>query len=190
MPILTFKDTPIFIFLMLLFLLPGCRKYESKESILLDKAEELIKLHPDSTILLLDSIEYPEGLNDRLLAKWCLLYGIAVDKAKEGDVPSVYQLSRALKYYEKHSDLSKSAKIGLYLGRSYVNDKEYEKAMETYDAALNIAIEVKNYNIAGYILSYMGDLYEINGNFLFAVNMRIVVNILNLLIMIGVIFLV
>lgn len=170
MPILTFKDTPIFIFLMLLFLLPGCRKYESKESILLDKAEELIKLHPDSTILLLDSIEYPEGLNDRLLAKWCLLYGIAVDKAKEGDVPSVYQLSRALKYYEKHSDLSKSAKIGLYLGRSYVNDKEYEKAMETYDAALNIAIEVKNYNIAGYILSYMGDLYEINGNFLFAVN--------------------
>lgn len=170
MPILTFKDTPIFIFLILLFLLPGCRKYESKESILLDKAEELIKLHPDSTILLLDSIEYPEGLNDRLLAKWCLLYGIAVDKAKEGDVPSVYQLSRALKYYEKHSDLSKSAKIGLYLGRSYVNDKEYEKAMETYDAALNIAIEVKNYNIAGYILSYMGDLYEINGNFLFAVN--------------------
>lgn len=170
MPILTFKDTSIFIFLILLFLLPGCRKYESKESILLDKAEELIKLHPDSTILLLDSIEYPEGLNDRLLAKWCLLYGIAVDKAKEGDVPSVYQLSRALKYYEKHSDLSKSAKIGLYLGRSYVNDKEYEKAMETYDAALNIAIEVKNYNIAGYILSYMGDLYEINGNFLFAVN--------------------
>ncbi|CAK7047236.1 MAG: hypothetical protein PARBA_01630 [Parabacteroides sp.] len=170
MPILTFKDTSIFIFLMLLFLLPGCRKYESKESILLDKAEELIKLHPDSTILFLDSIEYPEGLNDRLLAKWCLLYGIAVDKAKEGDVPSVYQLSRALKYYEKHRDLSKSAKIGLYLGRSYVNDKEYEKAMEAYDAALNIAIEVKNYNIAGYILSYMGDLYEINGNFLFAVN--------------------
>lgn len=170
MPILTFKDTSIFIFLILLFLLPGCRKYESKESILLDKAEELIKLHPDSTILFLDSIEYPEGLNDRLLAKWCLLYGIAVDKAKEGDVPSVYQLSRALKYYEKHSDLSKSAKIGFYLGRSYVNDKEYEKAMEAYDAALNMAIEVKNYNIAGYISSYMGDLYEINGNFLFAVN--------------------
>lgn len=157
-------------FLIFILLLPGCRKYESKESILLDKAEKLINLHPDSTILFLDSIEYPEGLNDRLLAKWCLLYGTAVDKAKEGDLPSVYQLSRTLKYNEKHSDLSKSAKIGLYLGRAYVNDKEYEKAMKAYSNALDIAIKVKDYNVAGYISSYMGDLYEINGNFLFAVN--------------------
>lgn len=169
MPILTFKDTPIFIFLILLFLLPGCRKYESKESILLDKAEELIKLHPDSTILLLDSIKYPEGLADDLLAKWCLLYGTAVDKT-DGDVPFVHQLSRALEYYKKYNNLSKSAKIGLYLGRAYVNDKEYEKAMEVYSNALDVAIKVKDHNVAGYISSYMGDLYEINGNFLSAVN--------------------
>jgi len=35
-----------------------------------------------------------------------------------------------------------SAEIGLYLGRSYVEDKEYEKAMRAYSDALEVALAI------------------------------------------------
>ena len=60
------------------------------------------------------------------------------------------------------------AEIGLYLGRSYVEDKEYEKAMRAYSDALEVALAIKNYNRAGYICSYMGDLYELDDRYVLA----------------------
>ena len=60
------------------------------------------------------------------------------------------------------------AEIGLYLGRSYGEDKEYEKAMRTYSDALKVALAIKDYNRAGYICSYMGDLYEVDLRYILA----------------------
>ena len=54
----------------------------------------------------------------------------------------------------------------MYLGRSYVEDKENEKAMKVYLQALDIALRSEDYNQAGYICSYMGDLYDFEGNYL------------------------
>ena len=47
----------------------------------------------------------------------------------------------------------------LVSGRAYVEDGEYDKAMQIYADALQLAKEHQAYNVAGYICAYMADLY-------------------------------
>lgn len=139
----------------------SCRN-ESTERQLINDAEALLIANPDSAYLLLDSITMADNLSDKLLARWCMLYGDVADKLHK-DMPYVSQLLRARTWYEKHGTPYQQAQIGLYLGRSYVEDKEYMKAMDAYVQALDIAEKAKEYNVAGYISSYMGDLYTLKG---------------------------
>ena len=142
----------------------GCRD-ESDAIYLIDRAESLLKSDPDSSHILLDSIAVPDNLSDKLLARWCMLSGKVADTLYT-DLPYVQQLLRAQAYYKSHGTEQEQAKIGLYLGRSYVEDKENEKAMKVYLQALDIALRSEDYNQAGYICSYMGDLYDFEGNYL------------------------
>lgn len=138
---------------------------ESDAIYLIDRAESLLKSDPDSSHILLDSIAVPDNLSDKLLARWCMLSGKVADTLYT-DLPYVQQLLRAQAYYKSHGTKQEQAKIGLYLGRSYVEDKENEKAMKVYLQALDIALRSEDYNQAGYICSYMGDLYDFEGNYL------------------------
>lgn len=142
----------------------GCRD-ESDAIYLIDRAESLLKSDPDSSHILLDSIAVPDNLSGKLLARWCMLSGKVADTLYT-DLPYVQQLLRAQAYYKSHGTKQEQAKIGLYLGRSYVEDKENEKAMKVYLQALDIALRSEDYNQAGYICSYMGDLYDFEGNYL------------------------
>ena len=142
----------------------GCRD-ESDAIYLIDRAESLLKSDPDSSHILLDSIAVPDNLSDKLLARWCMLSGKVADTLYT-DLPYVQQLLRAQAYFKSHGTKQEQAKIGLYLGRSYVEDKENEKAMKVYLQALDIALRSEDYNQAGYICSYMGDLYDFEGNYL------------------------
>lgn len=150
----------------LTFLVVGCQN-ESEEIRLINQAERLFDAYPDSVITTLDSIPLPEEMSPRLIARWCMLYARAADKI-EDEMPYTNQLEIALKYYQKKKMREEEAEIGLYLGRSYVEDKEYEKAMRAYSDALKVALAIKNYNRAGYICSYMGDLYEVDLRYILA----------------------
>lgn len=149
--------TFIFFFFFLLFL-ESC-KNETRETQIIDGAESLMVTYPDSAYNLLETILLPENLSDPLLARWCMLYGKAADTLRR-KMPYVHQLTAALEYYEQKNRPFEQAEIGFYLGRSYVEDKELEKAAETYLDALDVALQTKNYNQAGSISSYMGDLYD------------------------------
>ena len=142
----------------------GC-KDESEATYLIDRAESLLKSDPDSSLILLDSIAVPDNLSDKLLARWCMLSGKMADTLYT-DLPYVQQLRRAQAYYESHGTGQEQARIGLYLGRSYVEDKDNELAMKAYLQALDIALRCHDYNQAGYICSYMGDLYHFDGDYL------------------------
>lgn len=146
----------------------GCRNENAARQII-SQAESLFATHPDSTYILLDSISLPENLSDPLLARWCMLYGQAADTLHE-EMPYVHQLQRALTYYKKRKAKREEAQIGFYLGRSYVEDKEYEKAADAYLAAIEVATQAKNYNQIGAINSYLGDLYDFKEMFDLAVD--------------------
>ena len=125
----------------------------------LDRAEALLEAaHPDSAWALLDSLDTPDRWSDRPFARWCMLYCRAADKLYK-DMLYTEQLTRALDWYKRHGSAEETAWMGLYLGRSYVEDKLFLPATNTYAEVLALAKEEKLYNVAGYICSYMADLY-------------------------------
>lgn len=144
--------------LFLILLTTGCEKSGHSNS-LLDKIAQILPTNLDSASILLNSIETPDGLNDEEFSKWCMLSGKVTDETIEGLLP-VYQWKRAQKWFLKQGTPKEQAQIALYLGRAYVEDGEYDKAMETYTHALFYAKEHKEYNVAGYICTYMADLYS------------------------------
>lgn len=73
------------------------------------------------------------------------------------------QLDRALGWYKSHGTAEEQAWIGLYLGRSFVEDKLFIPATKAYSEALDLAKKKHLYNVAGYICSYMADLYTYTG---------------------------
>ena len=73
------------------------------------------------------------------------------------------QLDRALAWYKRHGSAEQKAWIGLYLGRSYAEDKLFIPAVKVYSEALDLAKKKHLYNVAGYICSYMADLYTYTG---------------------------
>ena len=145
-----------------IFFLTGLFSCQEKASIAtyqLTQAHKLLYTHPEQAYLLLDSIEYPENLNAQQNARWCMMMGQIADTLHT-DLPYSHQLERAAHYYQHKGSANEQARILLYLGRAYVEDGNYEDAMHTYLKAQDIALKIKDFNLAGYINSYMGDIYE------------------------------
>lgn len=148
------------LYTLLLFILTisGCKK-ENHLVPLLQSAEQLLPTYADSASMLLDSISTPDELDDETFAHWCMLRGKITDETANGLLP-IYQWQRAKQWFTQHGTPEEQAQTALYLGRAYVEDGEYDKAMEVYADAIEIAKEHKAYNIAGYICAYMADLYS------------------------------
>ena len=128
----------------------------------MDRAEILLEANPDSAYILLNEVKTPDRLNERQFARWCMLYCRAADKLFK-DMLYTEQLDRALAWCKNHGTAEQRAWMGLYLGRSYVKDKLFIPAMKAYSDALSLAKEKYLYDVAGYICSYMADLYTYTG---------------------------
>lgn len=142
-------------------------KDESREKHIIHQAEMRFNTAPDSVLHILDSIPLPEEMTPSLATRWSMLYARSADQIGK-EMPYVSQLRVAWTYYKDKKLFPEMAEAGLYLGRSYVENKEYEKAMQIYSDALQVALEIEDYNRAGYICSYMGDLYQVDEDYLTA----------------------
>lgn len=125
---------------------------------LLTQAETLLKSNPDSALLLLDSIQEPLDLTTKNLARWSMLVSEIRDKQDEKMLSDTI-LSEAFSYWKRQGSPLEKSRMALFLGRSYFEADQYEKALEQYAYALEVADEAKEYNQAGYICTYMADVY-------------------------------
>lgn len=148
----------LYILLLFILTISGCKK-ENHIAPLLQSAERLLPMYADSASMLLDSISTPDELDNETFAHWCMLRGKITDETATGLLP-IYQWQRAQQWFMKHGTAEEQARTALYLGRAYVEDGEYDKAMEVYTDALQLAKEHRAYNVAGYICAYMADLYS------------------------------
>ena len=140
------------------FLLVGCSKQQSTLDKQLDEVEKIIEVNPDSASSILENIASPGQLDDKTFARWCMLSGKVTDEIFNILLPS-YQFERANAWYSSYGKPNEQVQILIYLGRSYANDGDYDKAMSIYTKALEIGEKNKLYNLVGYTYSYMGDLY-------------------------------
>lgn len=153
------KNIVVFVLLSIAFF--SCRENQVASE-QMDRAETLLPVYPDSAYVILEGVELPDKLNERQFARWCMLYCQAADKLFK-DMLYAEQLDRALGWYKSHGTAEEQAWIGLYLGRSFVEDKLFIPATKAYSEALDLAKKKHLYNVAGYICSYMADLYTYTG---------------------------
>ncbi len=148
--------------LFLLFCLLAARctdETATRRLAMLDAAERLLPTDADSASLLLAGIPHPEELDNRDFARYCMLCGRSTNYT-HADTLFVHQWKRAQKWIDKHGSPEERAQAGLFLGRAYAEDGDWDLAMQTYTEALHYAKEYKVYNVAGYICTYMADLYR------------------------------
>lgn len=149
------KNGVFILFVCVLFF--SCQQ-DKEANQLLDRIESLVEVLPDSAYTLLNELENPDLWNDQPFARYSMLYSRTADKLYK-DMLYSEQLNRALSWYREYGTAEEQAWMGLYLGRSYAEDKLFIPAVNCYSDALELAKEKELYNVAGYICSYMKDLY-------------------------------
>ncbi|MDR1114809.1 MAG: hypothetical protein LBL33_01390, partial [Tannerella sp.] len=158
-----YKGAMIFLFMAICYACTG--SYEANR--LMNEAELLLAANPDSSRSLLDDAEFLiQG--DRDFARWCLLSGKTEDEMRKIRKPkpllSVSQWLRAEAYYDRRGTPEEKAQIKMYLGRSLCDDGRYDDAVAVYKEGLDFARKAEAYSLAGYLCSFMGDLYLDQGN--------------------------
>ena len=149
----------LFIFVASVLMMFSCSKKESLSHPLLNRAEVLLDSNIDSARILLGTILAPDQLNNSLFARWCMLSGKISDRILT-PLPPSYQWERARTWLQTNGTVDEQAQVALYLGRSYMEEGEYERAMTLYLEALQFSKVHKLYNISGYICTYIADLYN------------------------------
>lgn len=148
------------LFSSLFLILCSCQEDKATEQTL-QTVNKILATNPDSAFVLLQSINAPESLPTRTFSRWCLLYAQACDEAGE-DMPFVSQLKRTNEYFAKHGSPGEKALCELYLGHSHEEDKEFDRAMQHFLTASDIAKKAKEYKIEGNIYNHIAQLYEFN----------------------------
>ena len=145
-----------YIFLFFLLLTVGCRQRTVMP--LLEKAASLMNCSPDSSQLLLESIERPEELPIEEYATWCLLVTQARDKNYvEHTSDSVIDI--AVRYFEQQKDSLHYAKSLYYKGRIYQDLKKIEEATKLFTKSLHIGENINDYSQLFLTTSRLGMLY-------------------------------
>ena len=148
----------ILLFVLSLFLLVACNlQPEAPE--LLEQAQLLMEDHPDSALLLIDSIFYPE----KSLSKHdYMYYQVAKVQAKYKTYRPVKDdtlIFEARRYFAKHNkDLEKTTLAHFYSGAVYRDKSDYDKAMQAYKDAATTAQKTNDPDLKGMVQYNIGDL--------------------------------
>lgn len=131
----------------------------TQQQVLFNAVERLLPVDADSACLLLATFPTPDALDDGDFARWCMLCGRSTNYT-HADTLSIDQWKRAQRWIDKHGSPEERAQVGMFLGRAYAEDSEWDLAMQCYVEALHLAKEHGAYNVGGYICTYMADLYR------------------------------
>lgn len=132
------KRTILAIYLWVILIITGCAE-KHVESIL-SNVEAYIMERPDSALSVIDSIDRNLLSTNRLKAHHALLHAMALDKNLI-DVDDDSLARVALDYYSKRGPEKYKARALYYLGLSYYNAGEYDKAIIEFTKAEKIAVK-------------------------------------------------
>ncbi len=152
------KFTRYFLICISIFLWISCGSDKDVKDIL-SKSDALLQSNPDSAFTLLESVEELDVLSDETFAAWCLANANVRDVLRKESLSIDYML-RAFNYFKDKGQINEQARIGMFLGHAYSASQQRDKAMNIYLLALDLADRSQDYNLAGYINTYLADLYK------------------------------
>lgn len=144
--------------LMLLLFFFSCAKKEPELRVELQQAEELMWVHPDSALMLLEKMDIAKRENELNYATWCLLVTQARNKLYIEET-SDSLINVALAYFEKQSDPLRKAQAFFYAGQVQREMNQVEATARYYVQALDEVKKTTDYRFACLICSNLGMLY-------------------------------
>lgn len=124
-----------------------------------DRAERYMEIYPDSALLLLNRIPYPEKLRGQQSATYALLLTQARDKNYLDSIQSDSLIKLAVDYYKNRGDKVKAGKSFFYYGKIMALQDRDTLAIQAY---LNALAELENtaeYRMLALIYEYVGRIY-------------------------------
>lgn len=148
----------LYLIVLLLLLLPGCREAYYANRILED-ADSLIENKPDSALLLIRTLD-PQRLNSRAAkARYALLYTQALDKCHV-DMTTDSVIAPAMAYFAKHGSNTDRARTYYYMGRICDNAGKTAEAAQMMMEAHKYAEKAGETYLMGLIYNCRARLYQ------------------------------
>lgn len=129
---------------------------------ILNDVDSYIMERPDSALAVLESIDSKDLKTSSIRAHHALLHAMALDK-NYIDVTDDSIARVAVDYYIKHGPKQNRARALYYLGQSYYNKEEYDKAILAYSRAETVAASCDSLYL-GMIYSAKSYTYNCNYN--------------------------
>lgn len=141
------------------FFFSACNNPQPKASIMLQKAEQLIDEYPDSALLLIDSIFYPEkSLNNEDYMRY-LVRLVQAKKKTDNQISEDTLIFIARDFFtRKDKDPHITALSWYYSGCIFRENRELEDAMDYYKTAFTYAEKTGDVALQGLIIYNIGDL--------------------------------
>lgn len=152
------KTVSILCFSFCLLLFSGCNPQPEAPD-LLRQAEQLAETNPDSAMLLIDSIFYPEKSLNREQYMNYLVTRVQVRYKNSRDIDGDTLVFDAARYFaQKGKDPKQTARAQFYSGCVRREQNRFEPAMQYYKDAERYAERAKDTNLQGLIQFNIGDL--------------------------------
>ncbi len=128
------------------------------------RADMLLSDQPDSSLALLEGLDFHRLHGRRLRAHYALTHTVALDKHYiDSDNDSLFRY--AFDYYSRHRDDSLRSLAHYYRGRIYQNGTQYRLATESYLTALHHLDTTRSHYRTGLVYSRLGEMYRDQYNF-------------------------
>jgi len=147
-----------FLLIFLLFSFGSCSSQKEEKNILSD-AENILEQQPDSALHLLNTILFPEELNQNMFNRYQLLLIQAKDKSDK-DITSDTVIFAVKDYYVGKKDRRNAALAAFYCGRLWQERDSVKKAFDAYAEAEQLAKPTDDYNLKGLIQGNRGILHR------------------------------
>ena len=129
----------------------------------LNNIESYIEDRPDSALITLQSLPKTESYSKRELARFSLLYAMALDK-NYIDTADISIIQPAIDFFEKHGGADDKMKAYYYQGIAYLNQKDYPSAIISFTNAEEMIPYATDMRYVGLVYSRIADLYNISRN--------------------------
>ena len=151
---------PLFIFLLFVFsvLFSSCRK-SAEITKTMNLADSLMLSHPDSSYILMKSIDPDHLFGKSQRAKYALIYTESEYKnyiTLENDS----LINIAVDYYSENGSENEYARSMMYRGAVLYDMMDYNGAIEAYKKAEDILINSDEYMLMGLVNTRLGELYQ------------------------------
>lgn len=144
------------LFLTIAFLLSSCNNHHKRVDRIMELAENIVEVHPDSALSLLDSLITPSQLDRNQYHHYMLLLLQAKDKSYQ-DITSDTAIFATKHHYIQKKNLANAAMAAYYCGRIRFEQRDYKGAMVQYVEAERYAANIPNLNLKALIQSAMGE---------------------------------